>query len=93
MLVAVAGVVVVTFVNYALFKFQILMSVLITMGHVPIFVPILKVVTIVRALPGMTFNLIITIVQVNILLYVLFSDVQYYLYIDYRNIASNLSIS
>ena len=53
-----------------LFVFQILMSVLITMGDVPISVTILKVVIIVSVLPGMTFKLTITIVQVNILLYV-----------------------
>ena len=47
------------------------MSVLITMGCVLIPVSILEVVIVVCAPPGMTFNLTITIVQVNIL-YILY---------------------
>ena len=59
----------VNFVDVAPFSFQTLMSVLITMGHALISVSIQKVVIIVSVLLGMNFNLIITIVKVNILFF------------------------
>ena len=58
-------VVIVVVVIFALFKFQTLMSVLITMGHVPISVSIQKVVIIVSVPLGISFNLTIIIVKVN----------------------------
>ena len=56
---------VVVVVIFALFKFQTLMSVLITMGHVPISVSIQKVVIIASVPLGISFNLTIIIVKVN----------------------------
>ena len=52
-------------VNFALFIFQTLMSVLITMGRVPISVTIQKVVIIVSVPLDINFNLTIIIVKVN----------------------------
>ena len=48
-----------------MFLLQILMSVLITMGHVPISVTILKVVIIVSVLLDISFNLTIISVMVS----------------------------
>ena len=65
------------------------MSVLITMGHVPISVTIHKVVIIVSVPLDISFNLTITLVKVNMLLCVSFSDVQYYHYIECNILVNN----
>ena len=54
----------VTYIYY-LSSLQILMNVLITMGHVPMSVSILKVVIIVSVPLDINFNLTIIIVKVN----------------------------